>query len=40
LKSYIETHRARWDAQSGHDLKGKPPIVPIIDMFTGKMLRE
>lgn len=40
LRSYIETHRARWNAQSGHDLQGKPPIVPIIDMFTGKILRE
>jgi len=40
LRSYVETHRARFDAQSGHDLRRQPPIVPVIDMFTGKVLRE
>lgn len=39
LHKYLESHQARWN-QSGHDLQHEPPIVPIIDMFTGKVLRE
>ncbi|KAJ5133105.1 hypothetical protein N7448_001866 [Penicillium atrosanguineum] len=40
LNLYIANHPARWNVQSGTDVQGEPPIVPIIDMFTGKMLRE
>ncbi|KAJ5666500.1 uncharacterized protein N7477_008948 [Penicillium maclennaniae] len=40
LNLYITSHPARRNFQSENDLQKEPPIVPIIDMFTGKMLRE